>query len=706
MAELPQRRRQEPAAGGGQGRPKYGEQCPTHRCNLVMKGGVTSGVIFPGSIAEFATVYRFEQLGGTSAGAIAAALAAAAEYRRRESQTSNKAGKLPVLDIHDGFDKLWKISDELGEKTASGTTKLQALFAPNTSTQSLYELIVAASHKDRVPLRVGVALLRWYTLPTIIALLGLGLVLFALVKMLLWRDLSGPVMPAYLAGSLLLTLGVVSLFISVLLLGKQRIEANDMGLSRAFEPKKSGRKDKDPRFTNWMHDKLHKISGAEILTFGLLSPDTYKVTTNNRQDRGAGQARVPDERDMHSFRQMAENDDITLRQVTTCLSYGRPYVFPLDPESTDANHFYFKPDEWSGFFPKEIIEHLKRTSNQQVRFGSAPDPQTDQESDWDYYLLPPAQDLPVLVATRLSMSFPGLFSAVPLYGPGWSTDPTLDSRQAWARNWFGAGKERQCHFTPGQAFFQRLYFGDGGLTSNFPISLFDELAPCHPTFALNLEYPAAESDVLYDGNARLIPPDRLRVYGEPDQLSDSGWTPVVPNITTLFGYAMSIMESSRNWTDNAMIPLPGYSERIAHIKVGSGQGGLNLTMTKHQITDLRQSGRQAAKLLIARFHPDFCGPDPEWSWEIHQAMNLITLSADLEMLAQQYVLAYSDALGKLNVPALYKIKLQNGSLFPGDHPFNESHLEEFIRFGNQPTTLRGFRKLRGKRGVLRYRPVT
>ena len=52
-------------------------------CNLVMKGGVTSGVVYPGTIRVLATRYRFHKIGGTSAGAIAAAFTAAAEYRRR-----------------------------------------------------------------------------------------------------------------------------------------------------------------------------------------------------------------------------------------------------------------------------------------------------------------------------------------------------------------------------------------------------------------------------------------------------------------------------------------------------------------------------------------------------------------------------------------------------------------------------------------------
>ena len=52
-------------------------------CGVVMKGGIASGIVYPGAVWELATVYRFKNIGGTSAGAIAAAAAAAAEYGRR-----------------------------------------------------------------------------------------------------------------------------------------------------------------------------------------------------------------------------------------------------------------------------------------------------------------------------------------------------------------------------------------------------------------------------------------------------------------------------------------------------------------------------------------------------------------------------------------------------------------------------------------------
>jgi hypothetical protein len=39
---------------------------PKKSCDLVMKGGITSGVVYPMAVVELAKEYRFECIGGTS----------------------------------------------------------------------------------------------------------------------------------------------------------------------------------------------------------------------------------------------------------------------------------------------------------------------------------------------------------------------------------------------------------------------------------------------------------------------------------------------------------------------------------------------------------------------------------------------------------------------------------------------------------------
>jgi predicted acylesterase/phospholipase RssA len=52
------------------------------QCDIVMKGGVTRGVVYPAAVAAIAKRFRFRSIGGTSAGAIAAVVTAAAELQQ------------------------------------------------------------------------------------------------------------------------------------------------------------------------------------------------------------------------------------------------------------------------------------------------------------------------------------------------------------------------------------------------------------------------------------------------------------------------------------------------------------------------------------------------------------------------------------------------------------------------------------------------
>jgi hypothetical protein len=42
------------------------------QCDLVMRGGIASGLVYPRAIAKLAEIYDFRSIGGTSVGAIAA----------------------------------------------------------------------------------------------------------------------------------------------------------------------------------------------------------------------------------------------------------------------------------------------------------------------------------------------------------------------------------------------------------------------------------------------------------------------------------------------------------------------------------------------------------------------------------------------------------------------------------------------------------
>lgn len=99
-------------------------------CDLVMKGEITSGVVYPRGTARLAQHYCFRSIGGTSAGAIAAAVTAAAEYQRR--RTGSRAG----------FDLLEKLPTELTTKVAPNRSKLLSLFQPSPGTHRLFGVLI------------------------------------------------------------------------------------------------------------------------------------------------------------------------------------------------------------------------------------------------------------------------------------------------------------------------------------------------------------------------------------------------------------------------------------------------------------------------------------------------------------------------------------------------------------------------------------
>ncbi len=96
---------------------------PSSMCDIVLKGGLTSGVVYPLALARLAENFRFSNIGGTSAGAIAAAAAAAAEYGRQTG------GGL-------GFARLEEIPEEIGPH-------LLALFQPTPVLKPVYDTFIA-----------------------------------------------------------------------------------------------------------------------------------------------------------------------------------------------------------------------------------------------------------------------------------------------------------------------------------------------------------------------------------------------------------------------------------------------------------------------------------------------------------------------------------------------------------------------------------
>src|SRR5262245_33841472 len=105
-------------------------------CDVVLKGGITSGVVYPKAIARLAQQYRFRNIGGTSAGAIAAASAAAAEYRRAHA-TEPRAQR-------EGFDKVAALPEFFAARAGrSRHSNLFHLFRPEARTRRHFAILAS-----------------------------------------------------------------------------------------------------------------------------------------------------------------------------------------------------------------------------------------------------------------------------------------------------------------------------------------------------------------------------------------------------------------------------------------------------------------------------------------------------------------------------------------------------------------------------------
>jgi hypothetical protein len=220
------------------------------------------------------------------------------------------------------------------------------------------------------------------------------------------------------------------------------------------------------------------------------------------------------------------------------------------------------PKEWAPSDQADVPDHLKIPS--------------------DLCTLPYDQ-LPVLVATRMSLSFPVLLSAVPLYTCRADDDPT------WVRHWMS----------------------DGGIGSNFPIHFFDSLIPRWPTLALRFipqrDGATVEPHPSID-DVECQPPPRRRSRA---RALDPRRHPEIRRsaITTPFGFLAAVLDTMQNWGDTLQSELPGYRDRIEDIVLAADEGGMNLAMGKDTIGRVRCKGKLAGLAL-----------KDEFDWEAHRLL--------------------------------------------------------------------------------------
>ncbi|HKH16827.1 MAG TPA: hypothetical protein VKA57_04825 [Solirubrobacteraceae bacterium] len=519
-------------------------------CDIVMKGGITSGVVYPHAVCELARTYRFKSVGGTSAGAIAASATAAAELGRADG----------------GFNELARLPGWIG----SGRNLLD-LFQPQRRTRRLYAVVRSAASRGplaalptavaRYPLVAGALLAPGAVLAVLAALDGDGL--------LRWWGICAGVLLA-LAGLL------AGLPVFLAWRATRLLPDNGYGFCSGAPSEIGG----PEALTPWLTELLDRLAGprdgaAGPLTFGEL--------------RRAG---------------------VRLEMMTTNVTNRSARRLPWEERT-----FWFHPDEFRALFPERVVHHMEEH----------PPPPRGREpaSMLPLRPLPAAEDLPVVVATRMSLSFPVLLSAVPLHRVDWTSK---------------ANRERDAEGLAPIA--TPCWFSDGGISSNFPVHFFDAAIPSRPTFAINLRpfHPdAGEGD------------DEAENVWMPTS-NDSGrqeWTYPLPEPGRVLdgrlpAFLGGIVRTMQNRTDEALLRLPGYRDRIAHVCLTSRQGGLNLDMPAPVLDVLTRRGRAAGVKLAARFAPN-PPPDQDLTWDNHRWVRLRSSVPLVLELVRQLSQTYADA---------------------------------------------------------------
>ncbi|HET6658307.1 MAG TPA: patatin-like phospholipase family protein [Rubrobacter sp.] len=512
---------------------------PTEQCDLVMKGGITSGVVYPPAVLELRNMYRFRSIGGSSAGAIAAALTAAAEYKREDG----------------GFDRF----EDAQRQVRSGEF-LFSLFQPSERARPLMDTLLefrSKKHEGTAGLIFGLCLALVRKHPAAFWL-GVGLGVAAGVLLFLLAALS--------TGGSLSGLGFVAavLFLAVLfgalgglLYGTYnlyRILSNEVVQNNLYGMCTGRGEDLDSLdetvLTDWLYAKLSLLANKEVdepLTFDDLASKKVRVGDGEQESVG-----------------------ISLRMVTTNLNHGQPYVFP-NKETT----FIFKEQEMLRFFPRAVVAYMREHRAQEN--VKLPD---------GCHFLPEGNELPVIVAVRMSLAFPVLLSTIPLY--------TIKPESLARHN--GSGPQ-ELH----EDDLQRNLFSDGGICSNFPIHFFDAWLPKRPTFGINLvpSKPKGQEGITFSVY-------NVRKHGDDHGGSDDVWLPPpegwenaeYTGFQGLGGFARAIFSSAQNYRDNTQSRLPSYRERVVQVRLNEDEGGLNLHMPNSTIREIERKGERAASELL------------------------------------------------------------------------------------------------------------
>ena len=652
--------------------------------DLTMRGGTTSGVVYPLAICEAARRFRLRNVGGASAGAIAASCAAAAEVGRTRWDLTGRAPIPPPADpagghVRQGFAGLadavaWYC--QLDAPDSPDQLRIAQLFQPTQPGRRLFRLFLASMLGEQRALRLATLALGvfgWRTKTLNLLIITAALVWFGVSHDDLWGaagggggtvgvvgavlagtawlvglslvvlaaavsavvlagsrapQAAGPPEPvlteetpprtwpwrAGLLGTLLvlpvlggaltqepepgflleasvvwlstLTLLAVSAALGLLRIVLVKAKAHHFGIvagTGVSRPSFFGRLgdriarlphgSTAPPLVAWLDRTLRELAGQPgAVTFGdLWTPhEAVAPGTDGAADRG-------------------DRRSVNLELVTTELVHGVPQRFPYT-EDVAGSWYFLGEDVWPAdpsarVFPEDVAAVLMAPERR------CPHPVYDVETGevlGELFRVPPPEQLPVIVAVRMSMALPGLFQAVRLYRLLGDPPPVRDE--------FGRALEKDGELIafppPDQVWAEELWFTDGGVTQNFPIHLFDSVLPKWPTLGINLgPHPRGfrHQDVWVpdDAGSRSSPPSPLGA--------------------SMAGFLGAVVNTARGWSDTQQTFMPVMRGRVAWVRQTSQEGGTNLLMSRETIAALALRGALAGQRLARRF-----GDDEHW----------------------------------------------------------------------------------------------
>jgi predicted acylesterase/phospholipase RssA len=574
------------------------------KCDIVMKGGITSGVVYPYAVCELAQTYRFQSVGGTSAGAIAAAATAAAEHGRGKG----------------GFNKLAELPKWLREGT-----NLRDLFQPQPETSRLFAVLLAGIDRgSRAAIWTAVRGHKPATVAGALPALLLGLAMWAGA---IGSDSTFLVIVAGVLSIAVVVLAVLGIALAVGarigLEANRKIADNGFGLCAGSATSEGGPEALTPWLTGLLND-LSGCSPSQPLTFGHL----WAGPEGNREEPPAE----------------AGDRCQQLAMMTTNLVNRTAHQLPWE-----ARDWFFKPEEMRRLFPPEVCAWMETHSPDKLPFEDTKECRRSRmrlalARRQGLLALPVPADLPVVVAARMSLSFPVLLSAVPLWKFDMTRErsKTLAEWQKWAVERPGfdplsaieAWPSEDCPAMEPEA--ECCWFSDGGISSNFPVHFFDRLIPRWPTFALNLRpFPFEQ---------KRNPKDERENTWMVKKNND-GWkewwyrfperAPSARKDRRLKGFFEGIAKTMQNRADEAQMRVPGYRDRVAHVSMEDGEGGMNLTMDEDEITSLGERGRAAAQRLVEAYTSD--DDDRVITWDNHRWARLRSSLCVLEEMHRRFV---------------------------------------------------------------------